>query len=75
MKIDYSQFLNMIPEVSLMAILIIVFLADLFTAVKPGEQKKTPRVQPFGYRSFPCPYLDQHHAHGRDIHFWWHVCH
>ena len=40
MKIDYSQFLNMIPEVSLMAILIIVFLADLFTAVKPGEQKK-----------------------------------
>ncbi len=46
MKIDYSQFLNMIPEVSLMAILIIVFLADLFTAVKPGEQKKRQWFNP-----------------------------
>ncbi len=46
MKIDYSQFLNMIPEVSLMAILIIVFLADLFTAVKPGEQKKRQGFNP-----------------------------
>lgn len=39
MQIDYSQFLNMIPEVTLMAILVIVFMADLFTAAKPGEQK------------------------------------
>lgn len=46
MKIDYSQFLNMIPEVSLMAILIIVFLADLFTAAKPGEQKKRQWFNP-----------------------------
>lgn len=37
MNIDYSQFLNMIPEVTLMAILLIVFIADLFTAKKPGE--------------------------------------
>lgn len=29
----------MIPEVTLMAILIIVFVADLFTAAKPGEQQ------------------------------------
>lgn len=29
----------MIPEVTLMAILVIVFLADLFTAAKPGEQQ------------------------------------
>lgn len=36
----------MIPEVSLMAILIIVFLADLFTAVKPGEQKKRQWFNP-----------------------------
>lgn len=35
MNIDYSQFLNMIPEVTLMAILVIVFLIDLFTAQKP----------------------------------------
>ncbi|KXB39564.1 proton-translocating NADH-quinone oxidoreductase, chain [Bacteroidales bacterium KA00344] len=39
MQIDYSQFLNMIPEVTLMAILVIVFIADLFTATKPGEQQ------------------------------------
>ncbi len=38
MNIDYSQFLNMIPEVTLMAILLIVFIADLFTAKKPGEE-------------------------------------
>ena len=31
MNIDYSQFLNMIPEATLTAILLIVFLADLFT--------------------------------------------
>jgi NADH-quinone oxidoreductase subunit N len=36
MNIDYSQFLNMIPEVSLTAILIIVFIADLFTSKKAG---------------------------------------
>ena len=35
MNIDYSQFLNMIPEVTLMAILVIVFLVDLFTAQRP----------------------------------------
>ena len=39
MNIDYSQFLNMIPEVTLMAILLIVFIADLFRAKKPGEDK------------------------------------
>ncbi|MBP7767674.1 MAG: NADH-quinone oxidoreductase subunit N [Prevotella sp.] len=37
MNIDYSQFLNMIPEVTLMALLVIVFLVDLFTAPKEGE--------------------------------------
>jgi NADH-quinone oxidoreductase subunit N len=37
MHIDYSQFLNMIPEVTLMALLVIVFLVDLFTAPKVGE--------------------------------------
>lgn len=36
MNIDYSQFLNMIPEVTLMAILVIVFLVDLFTAKRPS---------------------------------------
>lgn len=36
MNIDYSQFLNMIPEVTLMAILLIVFVVDLFTAQKPS---------------------------------------
>ncbi len=34
MNIDYSQFLNMIPEVTLTAILLIVFVVDLFTAQK-----------------------------------------
>lgn len=33
---DYSQFLNMIPEATLMAILVIVFLADL---IVKGEKK------------------------------------
>lgn len=37
MNIDYSQFLNMIPEVTLMALLVIVFIADFLTAQKPGE--------------------------------------
>ena len=37
MNIDYSQFLNMIPEVSLTALLLIVFIADFLTATKPGD--------------------------------------
>ncbi len=40
MHLDYSQFLNMIPEVTLMAVLLIVFITDLFTSGKRGE---TPR--------------------------------
>jgi len=32
MNIDYSQFLNMIPEVTLMALLVIVFIADFATS-------------------------------------------
>ena len=36
MNIDYSQFLNMIPEVTLTAILVLVFFIDLFTAQKPA---------------------------------------
>ena len=39
MNIDYSQFLNMIPEVTLMTALMIVFITDLFTAKKPGEAR------------------------------------
>ena len=39
MNIDYSQFLNMIPEVTLMAALMVVFITDLFTAKKPGEAR------------------------------------
>lgn len=39
MNIDYSQFLNMIPEVTLMAVLVIVFIADLFSAIKPADAK------------------------------------
>ena len=39
MNIDYSQFLNMIPEVTLMVALMIVFITDLFTAKKPGEAR------------------------------------
>ena len=39
MNIDYSQFLNMIPAVTLMAALMIVFITDLFTAKKPGEAR------------------------------------
>lgn len=37
MNIDYSQFLQMIPEVSLAVILVIVFIADFATARKWGE--------------------------------------
>ena len=51
MNIDYSQFLNMIPEVTLMALLVIVFIADFATsqrAVMPssvsGEANSSPRV-------------------------------
>lgn len=47
MNIDYSQFLSMIPEVTLMAILLIVFIADLFTAKKPGEDKTRAWFNPF----------------------------
>ena len=47
MNIDYSQFLNMIPEVTLMAILLIVFIADLFTAKKPGEEPSRNWFNPF----------------------------
>ncbi len=35
---NYSQFLNMIPEATLMAILIIVFIAD-FASSRKGERK------------------------------------
>ena len=37
MNVDYSQFLNMLPEASLMAILVITFLVDFFTAKKPAD--------------------------------------
>lgn len=36
-NIDYSQFLQMTPEVTLTALLVIVFLADLFSSRRPGE--------------------------------------
>ncbi len=39
MNIDYSQFLHMVPEATLMAVLLIVFIADLFTAPRSGEHK------------------------------------
>ena len=35
---DYSQFFNMIPEAGLIAVLVIVFLADL---ILKGEKKHT----------------------------------
>ena len=44
MNIDYSQFLSMIPEVTLMALLVIVFIADFSTAqrfVMPNGDNKT----------------------------------
>ena len=49
MNIDYSQFLSMIPEVTLMALLVIVFIADFSTAqrfVMPNGDNKTssPRI-------------------------------
>lgn len=37
MNIDYSQFLNMLPEATLVALLVIVFIADFATAQKPGD--------------------------------------
>ena len=36
MNLDYSQFLNMLPEVTLMAILVIAFIADFCSAKKEG---------------------------------------
>lgn len=49
MNIDYSQFLSMIPEVTLMALLVIVFIADFSTAqrfVMPNGDNKisSPRA-------------------------------
>lgn len=38
MNIDYSQFLNMIPEVTLTAILLLVFIVDFVTAKKPTDE-------------------------------------
>lgn len=40
MNIDYSQFLNMMPEATLVCILIITFIADLCSARKPGESAR-----------------------------------
>lgn len=40
MNIDYSQFLNMIPEVTLTAILLIVFIADFVSARRPGSESR-----------------------------------
>lgn len=42
MNVDYSQFLNMIPEVSLTAMLILVFLADVFSS-NGAEQQPSRR--------------------------------
>ncbi len=47
MHLDYSQFLNMIPEVTLTAVLIIVFIADLLTSGKPGENPRRSWFNPF----------------------------
>ena len=38
MEINYSQFLHMIPEVTLMAVLVIAFVAD-FCSAKSEERK------------------------------------
>ena len=40
MNIDYSQFLNMMPEATLVAILIITFIADFCTSRNPGEESR-----------------------------------
>jgi NADH-quinone oxidoreductase subunit N len=40
MNIDYSQFLNMIPEATLVTLLVIVFIADFCTARKIGEPSR-----------------------------------
>lgn len=40
MNIDYSQFLNMIPEVTLTVLLVIVFLADFCSARKWGDKPR-----------------------------------
>ena len=49
MNIDYSQFLSMIPEVTLVALLVIIFIADFATAqrvVLPNAESKavSPRA-------------------------------
>lgn len=46
MNIDYSQFLHMIPEVTLTAILLIVFLADLFTSKASGVSNERKWFNP-----------------------------
>lgn len=46
MNTNYSQFLYMMPEVTLMAILVIVFLADLFTAPRVGESRRRTWFNP-----------------------------
>lgn len=46
MNIDYSQFFHMLPEVTLTAVLVIVFIADLFSAAKPAESKSRKWFNP-----------------------------
>lgn len=40
MNIDYSQFLKMMPEASLVVILLVIFIVDFFTARKPGDEAR-----------------------------------
>ena len=40
MNIDYSQFLNMMPEVTLTALLVIIFIADFLSPRKPNTEPR-----------------------------------
>lgn len=62
MNIDYSQFLNMIPEVTLVAILIITFIADFATAprvVLSADGAKSASVRPW-FNTFVCLLMAAH---------------
>ena len=63
MNLDYSQFFHMMPEVTLMALLVIVFIVDFVTAHKAPivltDEKKGPSPRPW-FNPLVCIFMLAH---------------
>ena len=74
MNLDYSQFFHMMPEVTLMALLVIVFIVDFVTAHKAPivltDEKTAPSPRPSGVYLHACSHSCEHLSHRVGFGIW-----